>query len=336
MKKIITLSLLIAFTAPFVSCERDDTNEGPALTDLFAPFEFRDELSADRSSVDFSTGESVIFSASFNKQVEWQITITGQETGAQKIISGLSREIGANEAMWDGSTTNLPMFKDESCEVDLFIPSDSAHSYFTVNVTGVKSNAGFVVADFESGSLNPGWTSPFVQAGANMSFNVTQTEVAGQGSYYYDMGGEVNWDYLIGLVYMDADAYGADWFPLSANPEEVYFNFMLNVPDNITNAIVLFQLREDDNGDGTFDDANEDMYSLELKEFESGWQLISIKYSDLTALVNGQPANPAGNKLHEPDKLTQIQLLFLADPTTGYSQALLDYVIFTEGGPLKP
>jgi hypothetical protein len=52
--------------------------------------------------------------------------------------------------------------------------------------------------------------------------------------------------------------------------------------------------------------------------------------------VNGVPATPAGNALKEPNKLMQISVLFLADPATGYSQTLMDYLIFTENAPLEP
>jgi hypothetical protein len=52
--------------------------------------------------------------------------------------------------------------------------------------------------------------------------------------------------------------------------------------------------------------------------------------------VNGAPGNPAGNGVHEPEKINKIELLMLANPNSGYSRLLIDYIIFTEGGPLEP
>jgi len=150
------------------------------------------------------------------------------------------------------------------------------------------------------------------------------------------MGGEVNFDYLIGYIYFPADAYGVTVFPLTSNPDNVYFNVLLYKPAGITNEIVLFQFTEDENGDGIFQDASEDMYSLELKGLEIGWQTISVKYSDLKALVNGAPATPNGNGIHEPEKLMEVRTLFLANPSSGYSQTWMDYMIFTENSPLEP
>jgi len=335
MKNTKMIFSILCLGTLLFSCERNTETEGPLLLDLYADFEFVEELEISKKSVDF-TKETAVFNAKFNKQTTWELRIKGLESHAEKLISGISREMSASNAVWDGTTTTLPMFKSEKCLVDLYILDDSTHVYDTIEVTSPKLNEGFLLADFEDGNINPNWTPPFLQSGADMSFTVVQDTVAAQGEYYYDMGGAVGWDYLIGLVYIDASAYGEPTFPLSKNPEEVYFNFMLWVPDGISNAIVLFQFREDENGDGRFTDASEDLWSYQLDQFERGWQHISIKYSDLENLVNGQPADPNGNALHEPDKLLQIQLLFLADPATGYSQSFIDYLIFTEGEPLNP
>ena len=111
---------------------------------------------------------------------------------------------------------------------------------------------------------------------------------------------------------------------------------VLNKPEAINNEIVLWQFWEDDNEDGDFDENSEDMYSLELKGLEDGWQTISIRYDELVSLSNGVPTTPAGNGIHEPHKLLNIRLMFLADPASGYSQTLMDYIIFTEGQELEP
>jgi len=116
----------------------------------------------------------------------------------------------------------------------------------------------------------------------------------------------------------------------------VYFNTFLYKPENINNGLVLFQFREDDNGDGVYSTNQEDMFSLQITPSQNGWQHVFRKYDDLQTLVNGSEASPIGNGLHEPDKLLQVSVLFLANPASGYSQCLLDNVVFTEGGPLQP
>ena len=261
--------------------------------------------------------------------------IEGQSSGATKVITGKSKTLDELNAIWDGTTTVLPMFKNERCNAYLSLPEEVyADTIIGITIDSTKTNEGFVVADFENG-INPGWDI-FKQSGGDMTFEIVNNDSAAERSHYYDMGGEVNFDYLIGYIYFPADAYGEPTFPLSPIPQNVYFNVMLNKPETITNEIILFQFVEDENGDGIFQEASEDMYSLELKNIESYWQLISLPYSDLTALVNGAPSTPNGNGIHEPDKLLEVRTLFLADPSSGYSQTFMDYMIFTENEGLNP
>jgi hypothetical protein len=334
MKKVISIFVLalIAF-----SCERTTETLGPNLSDLYGSFSVLEDFEASRNTVQFSSGQAVVFTCRFNKTVDWEVHIVGQTSGAEKILSGKTNRIDENNGgLWDGSTTNLPMFKREECLAYVTVAeegfSDTIANFITVD--SVKTNEGFVVADFENG-INPGWTI-FAQSGANMSFKIVQSDSAGQGDHYYDMGGEVDFDFLIGLMEFPADAYGETSYPLAENPNNVYFNVLLDKPEGINNEIVLFRFNEDEDGNGIFDPATEDQYALELRGLETNWQTISVKYADLISLVNGQPATPAGNGVHEPHKLLFTEVLFLADPASGYSQTLMDYIIFTENGPLLP
>ncbi len=330
MKKginILFAALLLA------ACERDTSTLGPNLSDIYGEFKVFENFAVAKPNVNFTTGESEWFTARFSKTVDWEVHIIGQTSGAEKIITGKSGVLDQSNSLWNGSTTVLPMFKAEPCIAILTVPDEQFADTITLTVAGTKVNTGFVVADFESG-INPGWTI-FKQTGANMSFNIVASPTAAQANNYYDMGGEVDWDYLIGLMDFPSSAYQEPAFPLSSNPANVYFNVFLGVPTGVTNEIVLFQFREDENGDGIYQ-SNEDMYSLELKNLPEGWQTISVKYADLVALVNGVPSTPAGNALHEPNKLLMVSMLFLADPASGYSQTFMDYIIFTENAPLEP
>lgn len=327
---------LFCATLAFISCERNTEDTlGPNLSDIYGEFQVFEPFTADKQNVDFSTGQSVRFSSRFSKTVDWQIRIVGQNSGAIKLLSGKSKVIDEITGTWDGSTTLLPMFKTEPCKAYLEILEENfTDSLTNLNIDSTKTNDGFEVAHFENG-LNPGWDI-FAQSGANMTFTIAQSDSAAEKQHFYDMGGEVTFDYLIGYIYFPATAYGEVTFPLNENPNDVFFNVMLSKPPQITNEIILFQFTEDENGDGVFQPNSEDMYSLELKNIESAWSLISVKYADLTALVNGAPAAPNGNGIHEPDKLLEVRTLFLADPTSGYSQTFMDYIIFTESQPLKP
>tara|TARA_A100001015_G_scaffold308063_1_gene405034 strand:- start:10003 stop:10992 length:990 start_codon:yes stop_codon:yes gene_type:complete len=329
MKKIIIIITVLLL----MSCERENDILGPSLNDIYGEFNIIEKLDISNRNVDFENSQIVYFTAEFSKTVDWQIKIKGNISGAEKIINGYSRIINENNSLWDGSTTNLPFFKIEDCNVELYIPSDSLFFYDNnLTILSTKVFDGLIVADFENG-LNPNWI-PFVQAGTNMSFNIINDN-APEGNSYYDMGGDVDWDWLIGMIDFPASAYGQNTFNLNDNPDQVYFNLLLYLPENLINPpLVLFQFKEDDNLDNEFTPGIEDMYSIELREFKLGWQIISIKYSDLLTLSNGATVEPDGDGIMNPDKLNMISMLFLAQQGAGYSQVYVDYLIFTESQPL--
>jgi hypothetical protein len=331
MKRIFFFGAILALLLSWSGCNVDDQFDGPDLNDLYGPFEWINLMQVNRDSVDFGNGESLIASAKFSKRVNWHIDIKGLSSGAWKELTGFDADVAAE---WDGSTTHFPMFRSESCAIAMYVVGQPDTLRDTVFVVAPKVNPGLLLSDFEGG-LNPNWV-PFVQSGANMNFGLQQNGSAPQGLRSYIMAGAVSWDWLIGMIDIPASAYGADHFDLSSNPNNVYFNTLLYKPADYDNGLVLLRFSEDDNLDGSFDPSQEDMYSYQLQGGEDGWRLLSLKYSDLQTLVNGNPATPAGNGLHEPDKLFQVSILFLANPASGYSESGLDYMIFTEGEPLRP
>lgn len=334
MKKYLFIALVGTFL--FSACRKDEVDQfdGPSLTDIYGEFSVFTPFDVSRDSVDFAGGETVHFTAQFSKSVDWQIKVTGQTSGAVKILTGFGSSIDQSTSTWLGEVTEFPVFQSEECDVELSFLNEPDVYTDAVKVTTPKTNDGFLVADFESGFL-PGW-STFVQAGANMDFQIKSDNFSPEKSSYFNMAGEVDWDYLIGYVYFNASAYGASHYPLSNNPDNEYFNIMLYGEPGLNNSIMLFQFTEDENNDGNHNSSNEDMYSLELLVDWEGWRLVSVKYSDIPCLVNGQPAAPNGNGVHNPDKITSINMLHLANPVTGFARSKLDYMIFTQNEPLQP
>ena len=334
MKKTI-LYLLIAFPLLF-ACRKKEVGkfDGPALNDVYGAFSVIAPLTTNVDSVDFSIGQTVIFKAELSKITNWSITIIGQSSGAVKRIDGTSSTIDASVATWTGNTTDLPIFKEEICKVQLSFEGETDTLETTIKIIHAKINDGFLIADFENG-LNPGWNS-FIQAGADMDFQIKTDSSAAQGNSYYNMAGTVDWDYLIGYLYFPASAYGSAHFPLNANPDNVYFNLMIYGEPGLVNTILLFQFQEDEDGNGGFSNASEDMFSLQIPVNWAGWKMVSVKYSDIPCLVNGSPSSPNGNGQHNPDKIQQINMLDLANPVTGNAKTKVDYIIFTENAPLNP
>ena len=327
--RILYLSIGISLT--LVACKPEENFEGPSLEDQYGPFVITQNLTVSSDSLDAATGEVASISAAFNKNVNWTLEITGANSGGKYTASGYS----LNPVIeWNGSATQLPMFQAENCYIEMTIKDQPDTLRDTISLLSVKPQQGFLLADFESG-LNSSWVV-FAQTGANMSFVVSDDIQAGQGNRYYDMAGEVSWDWLIGMIDMPASAYGSAHFPLNNNPDEVYFNTFIYKPEGISNGIILLQFREDDNGDGVYSNNEEDMFSVEIRPDADGWKHYHYKYSDLATLINGAAGGAIGNGLHEPDKLLQVSILYLANPASGYSKCLIDNLVFTDGQPLVP
>jgi hypothetical protein len=316
------------------SCQRDLEPAGPLLTDLYGNFRVIEPLALSTGTVDFSTGQQAYFSARMSILVDWQLKITGRSSGAVKRITGRSRVLDISNASWFGETTDFPTFQAEVCDVQLTFVGQPDTLRSEITVTGRRVLDATVLDDFETG-LSPLWTT-FVQSGADMKFVGLNTPPLAEGVQYYRMGGTVGWDWLKGLLGLRASAYNATTgFGLSSDAASVYFNGIFRQKSGLSNGIVLLQFREDDNGDGAHAEGTEDMWSIEIRPGVD-WKLESVKYVDLATLVNGQPAGPLGNGVHEPQKLFRVDVLFLANPTSGYAECDMDLLAFSRNEPLKP
>ena len=353
MKYLLPILLL---SIGFVSCERDEDPNRISVSDLYKDFKVMESLDSEGlDNIDFK--QNTFFTAEFNKPIIWELTITGNKSGAQKTISGFSKELNEVNAVWDGSTTNLPMFKSgDTCSVELNFPAEDTtlvldrsiiiekekeDGKFFEEFDNTELDKGVIIADFENGNKyreNWDW---FFQSGVNF-FNLKSTKNAAQGKYYYKMFGECDWDWLVGMIHIPdtgdiSNVPGTNKeykpFGLSSDPENLYFNVLLNVREE--NAVLLINFKEDDNMDGVYDADNEDEYTIWLEGLEPGWQLISRKYSDLTAGGENE-STPKGNGMRNPESLKIIDVLLLANPTSGPTRVDMDYMIFTEDEPLKP
>jgi hypothetical protein len=177
-----------------------------------------------------------------------------------------------------------------------------------------------VLDDFENG-LSIAWTT-FIQSGANMNFRVDTTPPLAEGNQHYKMGGRVNWDWLLGMLTLNATTFNSiAGFGLPNNAASVWFNGFFRQPVNLNNGIVLLRYCEDDNGDGTFNSTNEDMWHIQIQPGAS-WELKSIRYIDTAPAIRG-------NGVHEPNKLNRLDIAFLANPGSGYAECDIDLLTFS-------
>jgi hypothetical protein len=330
-----SLLALSGSVALFLSaCERNLTPDGPNLGDLYGNFEIREGLAVSATTVDFSAGQTVHFTAKTSISADWVLEVRGTTSGSRWRLEGKSKELNAANATWEGQTTQFPTFAAENCAVKLWYVGQPDTLRSTVQVTGTRALEGVVLDAFDAPAIQTHWT-PFLQTGANMKFTTVNEAPRAQGSSYYRMGGAVAWDWLIGMLDLFADDFNTtDGFGLPTDATKVYFNGIFKQKAGLSNGIVLLQFREDDNGDGVYQSSNEDLWAVELRP-GANWKLESLKYSDLVTLINGAPASSVGNGIHEPHKLHQVSVLFLANPSSGYAECDADALLFSLNSPAK-
>ncbi|MEO0474315.1 MAG: hypothetical protein AAF206_32200, partial [Bacteroidota bacterium] len=315
-----------------VSCQHDtDTFDGPSLIDRFGEFELRDSLAASQDMVDFASGETVFFTASFSKRINWVVQITGKESGAVKNIEGFDNELNVGNATWNGTTSLLPFFKAEECEVSLIIPEEDSLTYsIDITVESPRVYEGNLVTDFET---DPG-SSVFQ---GNFEFELTSATgfasdiPAGEGNRYYLFEGtdDVVANFFVGLIRIFPSINGETYFSLPTSiPEQCYFNFFL-YGDGAPNTIAVIQFFTDSNDNGTFDEGTDKSFQLEgdFPVTEIGWQAINHTMADV------------GISEEDLSKLVGIQVLLISNLNAQPNPPLevrfgLDYLTFTQDQPL--
>lgn len=335
MKNILgTISILSLLFCSFlfVSCDHEtDEFDGPSLVDRFGAFSVLDSLEVDRAMVDFSVGQTVGFTARFNKRVDWIVRITGMTSGAVKTIEGFDSELNATNAVWSGNTTDLPFFQIEDCQIELEVPEEALIMTGLVTISGTKIYEGNVFIDFET---DPG--TDIVEG--NFEFEFTNNTgrqnnmMAAQGDYLFFLEGtdDVVPNFFVGLVDVSAQVTGETYAPLPTTiPEELYFNAFIH-SDGGPHGIAVIQFAFDTNDSGAFEDGTDETFQF-AGDFPldfTGWKHISHSMAE-TGMTEDQVS-----------KIVSIRLLLISDMNSQPDPPLqvdygIDFLTFTAGQPLQ-
>ncbi|MEZ7930672.1 MAG: hypothetical protein QMC21_04020 [Flavobacteriales bacterium] len=333
MKKttLVLISVLLIF-----SCRKDDSEnfDGPDLNDLFGPFSIIQEIEVNKKTADFPVDNTLHFTGELSKNTDWVISITGASTGAKRSISGTQRVISADNSTWDGGANSFPGFGIETAYIEISFPKEEGSPilYDTVSITGSKVDAGYLITSFENGE-GANW-SKFNQSTVQGKIDCGSGESA-KGNCHYSFTGNVPWDWAIGSVMIQPSTAN---FGLPASASNLFFNMAFKPIENsgTGNTFIQFWFDEDENGDGTFDLATEDRFIYEYWFEDTGWNLISYKYSDIQFDVDGNKVSTNGNGLPEPGKLMSINVFYLANKDNGLAKAYIDHLIFTTNKPYTP
>jgi hypothetical protein len=341
MKKIICSILLVI---AFASCKKKE-QLGPDLVGIYGPVTITESLAVNTSNVNFAGGDQVFFTAKFKNDAVWSLTIVGTN-GAQKIISGISKEINAENSRWSGTADVLPSFGAGVVTATLSFQNDAQTESVTFTITQ-KRNADLpgdvLVSNFvvnkryfysappppiiKFGYTGPnGWPSDY----PNIS-NTDNSYPKPDGDTYLIMSG-IPWapvgkpitPYTNSLTIMSdsSDFQYGKYFPLYADPDKVYFNIMICGTNTPHTWLEVNLIEDGPNGDI--------IRKISYKPNWTGWKLFSYKYSDLAL---GSPLLP------NPKKIKGVQLVLLSDTPNLPGDEVkigIDHITFTHNAPYQP
>ena len=337
----MTVPLLALILGTF-SC-RELAPEGPELEDIFGEFSIIQPLTSDRSTVDFSAGETVEYRAELAVRTNWTLSIRSLETGARKIITGNEKLIMGDVARWNGSVTFAPLFAaGEHIVATMRFESfpDSTLVSDTVLITGAKPlpTGGVLVSDFE----NP---DQEFEAFSEFAFEETSNGIeslfpaAIGDSYWYMFGRDNNRSvFVCGVRITSTSAQSTPVFEFSTeNEDKVWFN-MFVFGTALPNTVLAIDFQEDDNLNGIYVPSQEGTYSYQVPIDWNGWKLISFPYSATNLSTNGGLGNIDANGKREVNRIISLQFILLSnlgqnDNQVGFG---IDHAIFTINGPFEP
>lgn len=336
----IILTSILALAISGCSHETDNF-DGPNLVDRFGPFNVVTDLGVSQPTVDFAAGETVFFTAEFNKNVNWVLEITGTVSGSVKRITGFNKSINASNALWDGGTTELPLFGNEVCNVVLTIPEEPTYmGTGTVETLSKKdySTSGVLYTDFETEFGSDAFIG-------NFEFEFTaqtgrQTDIPAEGDHYFRLEGtdDVVPNFFVGLVELQASLTGQTYAPVPTTvPEALYFNCFL-YSDAGPHGLGIIVFFVDGNDNGTYEESGDIPFRLPADYNLATWDGWIQESHPMSEVLENGTGNPITQE--QLAKIVNIRLLLISDMNAQPNPPLqvdygVDYMIFTNGSPLE-
>lgn len=324
MKIRIYISLILLCSLSLLSCKRDlDNFLGNEVVKAPEGFTIDTPLSTSSTNADFAV-TPFEFNATLSDKVSWKIKIVGASSCAVKTINGLSKDINASVAAWDGASDNIYHFRSgESMTAILTIVGSDETDTVTFSSLSTKIFNGTLLTDYEgSGVITTNWWQSF-KPGELISFSEDYSDIkTPQGAECLHLKGEdVSPDGFIGQSGHSGVA-GFDFasFNLPSDPDSIYFNCYVN---GTAGTELEFRMIQTTGGAGDGDE-----YSYYLPITWSGWKLVSVKYSSFVNSLN-VGMTPEQSGLY----ISRLKFVIRAITSGGTAEANIDYPTFTINQP---
>jgi hypothetical protein len=297
--------------------------------------------------VDF-TKDSVGLIGELSHRVSWFVTFTGLKSGAIKTFEGISQSIDPSLFKWGGEhdpQKSIKFFlKDEPVLVEVSFLKSNLVSRDTIVIKETKTFKGDVLFNGFDDDDYDDWPKYLVFDENNDPKNFTATPYLTDDPKGRIVQGERAWGlsgtdydntYFIGGIRAMKNDGNDEYFEFqSIQPDLVYFNVFVYGDANTTTRMAI-GVAEDDNLDGTYQDASDDVWEYPIKINWVGWKLISVRYVDFIRAANVNYGG-GGNGKRELDRVKRITFNLLSDPAGNPANYIVDFPIITYGSPFDP
>lgn len=301
--------------------------------------------------------DTLLFDASFNEEVSWTITIKSLEDkrtveGPVKVISGTSNEIKLGDVFWLGDSDNIYFFRSkENISVELkVLGSEESVLFDGLSIVNAQAFEGVLAVDFEISSeqestaliTNKDNINTFFQNESAVKEEILGGKFVSPEELEFNLDGSVvfppapepvhgyRYVYLNGKddVGQDSPFYIGGFnnatfnFGLDGKAEDWYFNFFATSNGNPTSKVIV-----------DIDGVGGDIFNAQRQVTWTGWKLVSVRLSDF---IQSEAGALGGNGL-QPNLIKNFTIGMHSGGGLPGNEAKLvvDYVIFTKGGPFS-
>lgn len=335
MRKLYIL-FVSCIIAGIFSCNKTDISKGPDLVIGNENISLTEEFSLEDTLIDFVTNTAVIFSAELSEEVDYRIEIEGRSSGATYTLRGTGKSVRKE---WFGQAQSV-FFKTEVCTATLYtLGKSSAISAITFEIVTLPIPSEQIIADMEPlgrNLLEGFWEGPVNGNPTKLACERINLRAI-QGDFAYKLEG-INYgnnaNRFLGLAFSKPingvngiNNNGIKYRLPTDNAEELWFSVWIygNGKDDSFLAVKFLQ---DDNLSGDHDGASDNGFEYFIRDVSHfGWKEFTVRYDQLVTSGNVEFGG-AGDGVHRPETITQIEFALWAKTTNKPVKIIMDYPVF--------
>jgi hypothetical protein len=315
----------------FTGCKRTDgVQEYVGPKDTTTPTNFSvegDSIRPRYSLVNFAV-QKEFFIARFSHAVSWKLEIRGKNSGAVRLLSGVSQNLDSSNTAFDGKADSLAFFlPTENCTARLTVAGWTKEYTCEFVINQMPSFDAVLIDDFESPNDSTGFCVLYKDPTDSLvMFKESESILFFEGRRAMKMDGyDVNDNYWLSTL----STKNVNLKSILAGKEasSVYLNMFAKGETDGHTALEI-QMFEDEDSDGLYSSASDELWTAKTA-LTGDWKQVSLHFDDFTK------SGTSGNSTLEPEKLLRIAFVLVVYPQGGYSSAYVDYANFTFGQPFS-